>query len=109
MGRRRTRAQAAPKPKPKLDTTFDCLFCQSAKAIEVKLVRLEQIGYLKCRVCGAGFQSRINYLSEAVDVYSDWVDEAEEANMRPPGEEPPKKAQKTGDADSVKEGTFRQL
>eukprot|EP00929_Paragymnodinium_shiwhaense_P113960 TRINITY_DN82270_c0_g1_i1.p1 TRINITY_DN82270_c0_g1~~TRINITY_DN82270_c0_g1_i1.p1 ORF type:complete len:104 (+),score=25.39 TRINITY_DN82270_c0_g1_i1:124-435(+) len=84
MGRRRSRAMQAPKPKPKLDTTFDCLFCQSAKAVEVKLVRLEQIAYLKCRVCGANFQSRINYLSEAVDVYSDWVDEAEEANMRPP-------------------------
>mmetsp|Transcript_23574 Transcript_23574/g.67530 ORF Transcript_23574/g.67530 Transcript_23574/m.67530 type:complete len:98 (-) Transcript_23574:94-387(-) len=82
MGRRRSRAQAAPKPKPKLDTMFDCLFCQTGKAVEVKMVRLEQIGFLKCRVCGVTFQSRISYLSEAVDVYSDWVDETEEANMK---------------------------
>eukprot|EP00443_Scrippsiella_acuminata_P061053 CAMPEP_0115398184 /NCGR_PEP_ID=MMETSP0271-20121206/14190_1 /TAXON_ID=71861 /ORGANISM="Scrippsiella trochoidea, Strain CCMP3099" /LENGTH=85 /DNA_ID=CAMNT_0002821957 /DNA_START=125 /DNA_END=382 /DNA_ORIENTATION=- len=61
---------------------FDCLFCQTGKAVEVKMVRLEQIGFLKCRVCNVSFQSRISYLSEAVDVYSDWVDETEEANFR---------------------------
>mmetsp|Transcript_66609 Transcript_66609/g.139054 ORF Transcript_66609/g.139054 Transcript_66609/m.139054 type:complete len:101 (+) Transcript_66609:64-366(+) len=82
MGRRRSRGQAPSKPKPKLDTMFDCLFCQTGKAVEVKMVRLEQIGFLKCRVCGVSFQSRISYLSEAVDVYSDWVDETEEANYR---------------------------
>mmetsp|Transcript_24378 Transcript_24378/g.55554 ORF Transcript_24378/g.55554 Transcript_24378/m.55554 type:complete len:92 (+) Transcript_24378:100-375(+) len=82
MGRRRSRGQAPPKPKPKLDTMFDCLFCQSGKAVEVKMVRLEQIGFLKCRVCNAAFQSRISYLSEPVDVYSDWVDETEEANYK---------------------------
>jgi len=82
MGRRRARAQAQPKPRPKLDTQFDCLFCQSNKTIEVKMVRPEQIGFLKCRVCNVSFQTRISYLSEAVDVYSDWVDEAEEANYK---------------------------
>merc|ERR1712039_766778 len=83
MGRRRARAQAPSKPKPKLDTMFDCLFCQTGKAVEVKMVRLEQVGFLKCRVCGVTFQSRVSYLSEAVDVYSDWVEEAEEANTKP--------------------------
>uniref|UniRef100_A0A7S2TAU1 Transcription elongation factor 1 homolog n=1 Tax=Prorocentrum micans TaxID=2945 RepID=A0A7S2TAU1_PROMC len=82
MGRRRSRGQAAPKPRPKLDVMFNCLFCQTARAVEVKMVRLEQVGFLKCRVCNASFQSRISYLSEAVDVYSDWVDETEEANMK---------------------------
>mmetsp|Transcript_28890 Transcript_28890/g.76232 ORF Transcript_28890/g.76232 Transcript_28890/m.76232 type:complete len:101 (-) Transcript_28890:144-446(-) len=86
MGRRRARGQAPPKPKPKLDTTFACLFCQSGDAVEVKMVRLEQIGQLKCRVCNASFQSRINYLSQAVDVYSDWVDASEDANQAKVGD-----------------------
>mmetsp|Transcript_94455 Transcript_94455/g.167295 ORF Transcript_94455/g.167295 Transcript_94455/m.167295 type:complete len:98 (-) Transcript_94455:110-403(-) len=84
MGRRRGRAQKGAGPKPKLDTTFDCLYCQTVRAIEVKLVRLEQIGFLKCRVCNASFQTRISYLNEAVDVYSDWVDAVDEANTKPP-------------------------
>mmetsp|Transcript_55337 Transcript_55337/g.89476 ORF Transcript_55337/g.89476 Transcript_55337/m.89476 type:complete len:99 (+) Transcript_55337:89-385(+) len=96
MGRRRSRGQAAPKPKPKLDSMFDCLFCQSLKAIEVKLIRLEKIGFLKCRVCGVNFQSAISYLNEAVDVYSDWVDATSEANYakEKEGLEPPAKRMK---------------
>jgi len=64
--------------KPKLDTQFDCPFCNSAKCIEVKMSRPEQLGQLKCRVCNVQYQTRINYLNEAVDVYSEWIDEAAE-------------------------------
>mmetsp|Transcript_145008 Transcript_145008/g.205209 ORF Transcript_145008/g.205209 Transcript_145008/m.205209 type:complete len:96 (+) Transcript_145008:66-353(+) len=92
MGRRRARAKPPAKPKQKLDTQFDCLFCGSLKAVEVKLVRLEKIGFLKCRVCNAGFSSPISYLSEAVDVYSDWVDKVAEVNYEP--EEPAAKKSK---------------
>lgn len=35
------------------------------------------IGDLYCKVCGQKFQSSINYLSAAVDVYSDWIDACE--------------------------------
>ena len=42
--------------------------------------RKAQLGYLSCRVCQCNFQAPINYLSEPVDVYSDWVDAAEEIN-----------------------------
>ncbi|MCJ1248305.1 hypothetical protein MMC30_005522 [Trapelia coarctata] len=31
-------------------------------------------GELSCKVCGQKFQTGINYLSAAVDVYSDWID-----------------------------------
>ncbi|OLP83685.1 Retrovirus-related Pol polyprotein from transposon TNT 1-94 [Symbiodinium microadriaticum] len=92
VGRRRARAKPPAKPKQKLDTQFDCLFCGSLKAVEVKLVRLEKIGFLKCRVCNAGFSSPISYLSEAVDVYSDWVDKVAEVNYEP--EEPAAKKSK---------------
>ena len=32
---------------------------------------------MHCKVCGQKFQSQINYLSAAVDVYSDWIDACE--------------------------------
>ncbi|MCJ1486602.1 hypothetical protein MMC06_006780 [Schaereria dolodes] len=31
-------------------------------------------GDLSCKVCGQQFQTGINFLSAAVDVYSDWID-----------------------------------
>jgi transcription elongation factor Elf1 len=61
--------------------------------------RDRSIGYLSCRVCGESYQvdifvasvssstfltlvwqAKINYLSEPVDVFCDWLDAAEEAN-----------------------------
>jgi transcription elongation factor Elf1 len=44
----------------------------------VKLDKKAGVGNLHCKVCGQKFQTGINYLSAAVDVYSDWVDACEE-------------------------------
>ncbi|EGA85878.1 Elf1p [Saccharomyces cerevisiae VL3] len=38
------------------------------------------IGTLSCKICGQSFQTRINSLSQPVDVYSDWFDAVEEVN-----------------------------
>jgi transcription elongation factor Elf1 len=35
------------------------------------------VGNLHCKICGQRFQTGINYLSAAVDVYSDWIDACE--------------------------------
>lgn len=42
--------------------------------------RARSVGAIKCNVCMEEFQTTINYLSEAVDVYSDWVDACEKEN-----------------------------
>lgn len=60
-----------------LATTFTCLFCNHEKAIQVKLDKKAGVGNLHCKVCGQRFQTGINYLSAAVDVYSDWIDACE--------------------------------
>ncbi|CAD7935166.1 unnamed protein product [Amoebophrya sp. A25] len=78
MGRRRRRAAVVAKAKPKLDTQFDCPYCNSSKSVEVKMSRPESLGQLKCRVCNVSYQTRINYLNEPVDVYSEWIDESAE-------------------------------
>ena len=54
------------------------MFCNHEKAIQVKLDKKAGIGNLHCKVCGQRFQTGINYLSAAVDVYSDWVDACED-------------------------------
>ena len=41
--------------------------------------RERNVGYVTCRICGAQFQTNIHYLSEPIDVYTDWIDECEAA------------------------------
>lgn len=58
------------------------VFCNHEKSIECKLDRLHNIGSLQCRVCGVQWQTRINHLSEPVDIFSDWIDACEEENRK---------------------------
>lgn len=37
----------------------------------------DKIGTLKCRICGEKWETRINYLSEPIDVFSEWLDATE--------------------------------
>ncbi|EFW22826.1 hypothetical protein D8B26_006401 [Coccidioides posadasii str. Silveira] len=76
MGKRKksSRKPAAPKKREPLPTTFSCLFCNHENCVIVKLDKKLGLGNLTCKVCGQRFQTGINYLSAAVDVYSDWID-----------------------------------
>ncbi|GFF60640.1 Elf1-domain-containing protein [Aspergillus udagawae] len=76
MGKRKksSRQPQQPKKKEPLPTTFACLFCNHENSVIVKLDKKLGLGNLSCKVCGQRFQTGINYLSAAVDVYSDWVD-----------------------------------
>merc|ERR1712194_39797 len=78
MGKRRKAAAKPAAKKPKLDTEFDCPYCGNNKCVEVKMNRPDQLGELKCRVCGVSYQTRVNYLNEPVDVYAEWIDAAAE-------------------------------
>ncbi|KAI7833614.1 hypothetical protein BX661DRAFT_168762 [Kickxella alabastrina] len=64
MGKRKSSRKVVKKERPKLDTTFDCLFCNHEKSIH----------------------AAINHLSAAIDVYSEWIDACEEAKLRELGE-----------------------
>lgn len=64
----------------KLDTKFNCLFCNHDKSVNCTLDKKNSIGSLQCKICGQAFQTRINGLSQPVDVYSDWFDAVEEVN-----------------------------
>uniref|UniRef100_A0AC34QCN7 Transcription elongation factor 1 homolog n=1 Tax=Panagrolaimus sp. JU765 TaxID=591449 RepID=A0AC34QCN7_9BILA len=82
MGKKKSKRQAPTKVKmiQPLDTQFDCPFCNHEKVCEVKMDRDRNVGFISCRVCQESYQTAINYLSEPIDVYSDWIDACEEAN-----------------------------
>ncbi|KAI1339020.1 transcription elongation factor Elf1 like-domain-containing protein [Xylariaceae sp. FL0016] len=79
MGKRKksTRKPQGKKKNEPLPTNFTCLFCNHEKAVQVKLHKKTGFGDLMCTVCGQNFQCAINYLSDPVDVYSEWVDAAD--------------------------------
>jgi len=81
MGRRKTR-KAPVKKKLRLEVpkSFDCPFCNHEKTVECKMDREKQIGQIRCSVCDASYQMLINFLSEPVDVYSEWIDQCEAEN-----------------------------
>lgn len=61
----------------------------------VKLDRKEGVGYLSCKICSQAYQSKVTRmlgkdsclpfaenptdLTESIDVYSEWIDAADEA------------------------------
>jgi transcription elongation factor Elf1 len=84
MGKRKSRtskSMAAPKKQPKLDTEFTCPFCNHAKAVGCDIDRKEWIARAACCVCSASYFTGAHALTEAVDVYSEWIDACEDANQ----------------------------
>jgi len=81
MGKRKSSKKPTPKKKMSpVPTTFDCPFCNHEKTVECKMDKEKWIGYIRCSVCDASYQMMTNYLSEPVDVYSEWLDKCEEEN-----------------------------
>jgi len=79
MGRRK-KAQKVVKKKvrPEVDTVFKCLFCNHEKSVVCKLNLTSMIGDLVCRICDAKFETQINSLTDPIDVFSEWLDEAQD-------------------------------
>ena len=82
MGKRKKSSRKPVKRVvQKLDTKFNCLFCNHDKSVSCTLDKKNCIGTLSCKICGQSFQTRINSLSQPVDIYSDWFDAVEEVNQ----------------------------
>jgi len=77
------RKKAKPPPKkarPKVATVFDCPFCGNSESCSVKMDYEHSQGIISCDQCGTSHESRITRLSEAIDVYAEWIDMCEDVN-----------------------------
>ncbi|KAF9532997.1 hypothetical protein CPB83DRAFT_784330 [Crepidotus variabilis] len=81
MGKRKKAARkpGGGKMKVPLDTQFTCIFCHHDKSVTVRIDRKEGVAQLVCRVCDQRYQSKANHLTEAIDIYSEWIDAADAA------------------------------
>lgn len=80
MGRRKSKAKVIKKKRATVPKIFDCPFCNHAKCVECVLNMHKSIGTIKCRICDTKFQTSINFLTEPIDIFSEWIDECEAIN-----------------------------
>lgn len=82
MGRRKSKRKPPPKNKAieALDVLFTCPFCNHEKSCEVKMDKSKNAARIQCTICLEDFQATINFLSEPIDVYNEWIDACEAAN-----------------------------
>ena len=80
MGKRKSRTVVKTAAAPKVMKTFDCPFCSHDNSIEVKMERTKGLGTLSCRICLVKFRKRLSALTKEVDIYCEWIDQAEAVN-----------------------------
>ncbi|KAJ7285811.1 hypothetical protein C8J57DRAFT_1431487 [Mycena rebaudengoi] len=84
MGKRKKAAKKPQQSRQKvpLDTAFTCIFCHHDKSVT------RAWHQLACRVCDQRYQSKVNHLTEPVDIYSEWIDAADAAQRDEPTARP---------------------
>ena len=86
MGRRKSKRQAPPRRNMLvLDQIFDCPFCNHEKSCDVNMDKERNTGRVQCTKCFEDFQAKINFLSEPIDVFNEWIDACEAANVNENG------------------------
>lgn len=81
MGKRKTSHKVAKKLLPRLEKVFNCPFCNHSKTVEVMFERGKGQATISCRICAANYMTLTSALTEAIDVYSEWIDECEKVNV----------------------------
>ena len=91
-----------------IDTTFTCLFCHHDNSVNIRVDRKEGVALLVCKICDQRYQSKVNRtssssrsfatpyspyllrvdLTEAIDIYSEWIDAADAAQNEAPPRRP---------------------
>ena len=81
MGKRKSSKPPPKKKKPKLDSTFNCPFCNSNKSVGADFDYERNIATVSCGICAVTYSTPIDPLTEPVDVYSAWIDACEAENQ----------------------------
>ncbi|KAF0901510.1 hypothetical protein E2562_003493 [Oryza meyeriana var. granulata] len=85
MGKRKSRMSkviaTAKKAAPKLETVFRCPFCDHTGMVECRIDLKLMVAEASCCNCLAKYSTTAHALTEPIDVYSEWIDECELANV----------------------------
>ncbi|KAI5190934.1 hypothetical protein NEMIN01_1267 [Nematocida minor] len=61
-------------PSLKAERRFSCLECNREHTVICTIDNTKNKGTAKCTFCEATYQCTTNRLSQAIDVYAEWVD-----------------------------------
>ncbi|CAL1396997.1 unnamed protein product [Linum trigynum] len=89
MGKRKSSSSKkllAKKPKhaQKLEKVFNCPFCGYVDCVDCHLDNEIWIATLRCNRCGESYTTRMNRLTEPIDVFAEWIDECQLVNPDDP-------------------------
>jgi transcription elongation factor Elf1 len=73
----KTHKKTKTKAAPKLDTSFNCPFCNGARTVTCTIDLEHGLATARCGACGEAYQTQADHLTEPVDVMSDWLDACE--------------------------------
>jgi transcription elongation factor Elf1 len=59
---------------------FKFLKGNSSGTVDCKMDRKSSAGKVLCRICGKAYQTTITFLTDPIDVYSEWIDECQKEN-----------------------------
>ncbi|KAJ3183607.1 hypothetical protein HDU85_002036 [Gaertneriomyces sp. JEL0708] len=82
MGKRKSARKPTKRVKEVLAKKFTCIYCSHEDAVTAKIDQTNQVGHINCRACGVSYQTPVHALSEPVDIYSAWIDAAEDAQKQ---------------------------
>ena len=78
MAKKKQRKKVYKPPAPKLETQFSCQECGRKKVVEVRFIKKENKGYLRCRACGEQYETKLKRASTPIDIYYSWIDERDQ-------------------------------
>ena len=52
--------------------------CGRKKVVEVRFIKKENKGYLRCRACGEQYETKLKRASTPIDIYYSWIDERDQ-------------------------------
>jgi transcription elongation factor Elf1 len=83
MARRKKAAKKVIKKKKyTVAKVFKCIFCNHDKSVTCALDTKTMTGQLVCSICEAKFETKINSLTDPVDVFTEWLDETSENQVK---------------------------
>lgn len=85
MGKRKKSGKKVTVQKRvyKIPKLFPCPFCSQQNVVKITINNKKMTADLECRKCGIKDEEiPITPLTEAIDIYDDWMDSAREANAK---------------------------
>ena len=112
MAKKKQRKKVYKPPAPKLETQFSCPECGRKKVVEVRFIKKENKGYLRCRACGEQYETKLKRASTPIDIYYSWIDERDQKkekendleNNNPEEEDNVEEGEVEGEGDGEGEG-----